>query len=92
MAAPLLAKVEVVSTAAMPTCVSAETVPSSLTFAALTPLGKSVTAMIAVKELIPLFYLKSWFSNNFLTLLMRRLGLKLMTGGRFRKMWFWRNE
>jgi len=28
---------------------------------------KSARAMLAVKELIPLFYSKCWFSNSFLT-------------------------
>ena len=37
---------------------------------------------VAAKELIRLFYLKCWFSNNFLTLVMKRLNFMLMTGVR----------
>jgi hypothetical protein len=37
---------------------------------------KSARAMLAAKELIPSFYSKCWFSNNFLISLMMRLGFK----------------
>ena len=44
------------------------------------------------KRIDPLILFKMLVLQQLLTLLMRRLSFKLMTGGRFRKMWFRRNE
>ena len=52
VAAPFLAKLVLVRTAAMPVCVSADTVPSSLRLVAVTAVGPSRLSVLIVKSVI----------------------------------------